>query len=75
MTEINGASETWLMTCNHAEGDLVADGVCRATLASLKLANDFGRPDPVLVQRLRWVHRYLDPVMIPLMRVFLRHQP
>lgn len=29
--------ETWLMTCNHAEGDAAAERTCRQTLAGFKL--------------------------------------
>jgi len=35
-TELTSFTETWLMVCNHADGDLQAEKVCRATLASFK---------------------------------------
>ena len=37
ITELDAAKETWLMTCNHADGDSVADKTCRATLATFEL--------------------------------------
>lgn len=49
LTELVGAKETWLMTCNHAEGDEQAEKNCRATLAALELAPAFGRPNPAAV--------------------------
>jgi hypothetical protein len=36
MTELISYSETWVMTCNHADGDAAAEKVCRATLAAFK---------------------------------------
>jgi hypothetical protein len=36
MTELISFTETWLMTCNHADGDQQAEKVCRATLAAFK---------------------------------------
>lgn len=29
-------TETWLMTCNHGDGDVAAERVCRGTLAGFK---------------------------------------
>ena len=37
ITELDVPGETWLMTCNHAEGDAAADKVCKATLAAVKV--------------------------------------
>lgn len=36
ITELTSTTETWLMTCNHADGDVAAKKVCRATLAAFK---------------------------------------
>jgi len=36
MTELTSTTETWLMTCNHADGDATAEKACRATLAGFK---------------------------------------
>lgn len=36
MTELISFTETWLMTCNHADGDQQAEKVCRASLAAFK---------------------------------------
>jgi hypothetical protein len=38
ITELNrpDGSETWLMTCNHADGDTVSEKICRATLAGFR---------------------------------------
>jgi hypothetical protein len=36
ITEVISYSETWLMTCNHADGDTAAERVCRSTLAAFK---------------------------------------
>jgi hypothetical protein len=36
ITELVSATETWLMTCNHADGDAAAEKVCRATLSAFK---------------------------------------
>ena len=35
-TELNSFTETWVMSCNHLDGDLQAEKVCRATLAAFK---------------------------------------
>jgi hypothetical protein len=43
ITELISSAETWLMTCNHAEGDGGAEKVCRATLVAFK----FKPPPPV----------------------------
>lgn len=36
ITELLGPTETWLMTCNHADGDTVAESVCRSTLSAFR---------------------------------------
>jgi len=36
MTELISFTETWLMTCNHADGDQQAENACRAALAGFK---------------------------------------
>jgi hypothetical protein len=36
ITELNGPSATWLMTCNYGEGNARAEKACRATLAGFK---------------------------------------
>jgi hypothetical protein len=36
VTELISFTETWVMTCNHADGDQQAEKVCRATLAGFK---------------------------------------
>lgn len=62
ITELNGASETWLMTCNHADGDHAAERTCRAVLASFHPAPAFGRPDPATQAVARVFARVLDPL-------------
>jgi hypothetical protein len=36
ITELISPTDTWLMTCNHANGDAAAEKVCRATLADFR---------------------------------------
>jgi hypothetical protein len=36
ITELDLPEETWLMTCNHGEGDATAERICRAALAAVK---------------------------------------
>lgn len=61
ITELNGASESWLMICNYADGDRTAEGVCRDVLASFRPKSSFGRPDPEMLER----ERILDRVFVP----------
>jgi hypothetical protein len=42
ITELNRPNETWLMTCNHADGDAEAERVCRSTLASFRFKDREG---------------------------------
>ncbi len=44
ITELVSSAETWLMTCNHADGDAAAERVCRATLAAFR----FKPPKPTV---------------------------
>jgi hypothetical protein len=39
MTELVSSTETWLMTCNHADGDADGERVCRETFAAFKFKN------------------------------------
>jgi hypothetical protein len=36
ITELSGSAETWLMTCNHADGDDGSERVCRMVLAGFR---------------------------------------
>lgn len=38
MQERGLPKETWLMTCNHADGDKIAQRLCKETLAALKFS-------------------------------------
>jgi hypothetical protein len=44
VTELISFTETWVMTCNHAEGDAQAEKVCRATLAGFKFKDQEAPP-------------------------------
>jgi hypothetical protein len=36
ITELDLPEETWLMTCNYADGDAAAEAVCKTTLGALR---------------------------------------
>jgi hypothetical protein len=36
ISELTSYTETWVMTCNHADGDAAAERVCRATFGAFK---------------------------------------
>jgi hypothetical protein len=57
ITELNGRSESWLMICNHADGDAVADKICRETWATVTPAPDFGVPDAAALPLQRLLDR------------------